>query len=147
MKNKRLRIPFNKNLNYLFRDLQLLSERTAKKCERLESAVKEEEVQHWHNVALILEKNKEGFQSFQDLDSHINSVATKVVHLGDQLENVNTPRSRAVEAQRLMNHFAEFLSEGPLVSEVFTDETRVSWSHVNDCLSKILLKHLKLIIE
>ncbi|KAB7503132.1 Exocyst complex component 5 [Armadillidium nasatum] len=63
--------------------------------------------------------------SFQELDSHINSVATKVVHLGDQLENVNTPRSRAVEAQRLMNHFAEFLSDGPLVSEVFTDKSRI----------------------
>lgn len=68
---------------------------------------------------------QEAFQSFQDLDSHINSVATKVVHLGDQLESVNTPRSRAVEAQRLMDHFMAFLHEGPLVSEVFTDESKV----------------------
>ncbi|XP_076028740.1 exocyst complex component Sec10 [Oratosquilla oratoria] len=107
------------------KDLQLLGERTAKKSERLEVAVKEEEVRHWHNVAQLLDKNREAFQSFQGLDSRINSVATKVVHLGDQLESVNTPRARAVEAQRLMNHFAEFLSSGPLVSEVFTDKSQI----------------------
>ncbi|XP_064108034.1 exocyst complex component 5-like [Macrobrachium nipponense] len=107
------------------KDLQILDERTAKKCERLEAAVKDEEVRHWHNIAQLLDNNREAFQSFQDLDSHINSVATKVVHLGDQLESVNTPRSRAVEAQRLMNHFREFLLPGPLVSEVFTDKTKI----------------------
>ncbi|XP_042858694.1 exocyst complex component 5-like isoform X1 [Penaeus japonicus] len=107
------------------KDLQLLDERTAKKCERLEGAVREEEVKHWQNVAQLLDNNREAFQSFQDLDSHINSVATKVVHLGDQLESVNTPRSRAVEAQRLMNHFREFLLPGPLVSEVFTDKLKI----------------------
>jgi hypothetical protein len=63
---------------------------------------------------------------FQELDERINYVATKVIHLGDQLESVNTPRSRAVEAQKLMNHFAEFLSPGPLLAEVFTDKTRVT---------------------
>lgn len=176
------------------RDLQLLDERTAKKCERVEAEVKEEEVRYWHNIAQLLDNNRvrweerkinhyclsiclckysrgyishlaeffpivilyngekvwrnhlallpmlpsyenlinlqivnelfpicqtdycclynfpsllvlqltmpsllaffsqEAFQSFQELDSHINSVATKVVHLGDQLESVNTPR-------------------------------------------------------
>lgn len=63
---------------------------------------------------------------FQELDERINYVATKVLHLGDQLESVNTPRARAVEAQKLMNHFAEFLSPGPLLAEVFTDKTRVT---------------------
>lgn len=63
---------------------------------------------------------------FQELDERINYVATKVIHLGDQLESVNTPRSRAVEAQKLMNHFAEFLSPGPLLAEVFTDKTQVT---------------------
>ncbi|KAK3868397.1 hypothetical protein Pcinc_026201 [Petrolisthes cinctipes] len=107
------------------KDLQILDERTAKKCERVEAAVKEEEVRYWHNIAQLLDNNREAFQSFQELDSHINSVATKVVHLGDQLESVNTPRSRAVEAQRLMNHFREFLLPGPLVSEVFTDKAKI----------------------
>lgn len=54
---------------------------------------------------------------FQELDERINFVATKVIHLGDQLESVNTPRSRAVQAQKLMNHFAEFLTPGPVMTE------------------------------
>jgi exocyst complex component 5 len=64
--------------------------------------------------------------TFQKLDERINSVATKVLHLGDQLENVNMPRSRAVEAQKLMNHFAEFLGPGPPVSDVFNDPKKIN---------------------
>lgn len=63
---------------------------------------------------------------FQALDERINFVATKVVHLGDQLEGVNTPRARAVEAQRLMNYLSEFLSDEPPKSTVFTDPFQVS---------------------
>lgn len=65
------------------------------------------------------------FQHFQELDEHISYVATKVCHLGDQLEGVNTPRQRAVEAQRLMTYFNEFL-DGELRSDVFNNPDRVS---------------------
>ena len=63
---------------------------------------------------------------FQELDSRINSVATKVVYLGDQLENVNTPRSRAVEAQKLLTLFNGFLKPGDVLAPVFTDKDQVS---------------------
>lgn len=53
-------------------------------------------------------------------------MATKVVHLGDQLEGVNTPRARAVEAQRLMNYLDEFMSDEPPKSAVFTDPFQVN---------------------
>lgn len=66
------------------------------------------------------------FQHFQELDEHISYVATKVCHLGDQLEGVNTPRQRAVEAQRLMTYFNEFL-DGDLRSDVFKNPDKVSW--------------------
>ena len=65
------------------------------------------------------------FQHFQELDEHISYVATKVCHLGDQLEGVNTPRQRAVEAQRLMTYFNEFL-DGELRSDVFNNPEKVS---------------------
>lgn len=65
------------------------------------------------------------FQHFQELDDHISYVATKVCHLGDQLEGVNTPRQRAVEAQRLMTYFNEFL-DGDLRSDVFNNPEKVS---------------------
>lgn len=64
------------------------------------------------------------FQHFQELDEHISYVATKVCHLGDQLEGVNTPRQRAVEAQRLMTYFNEFL-DGDLRSDVFSNPDKV----------------------
>lgn len=64
------------------------------------------------------------FQHFQELDEHISYVATKVCHLGDQLEGVNTPRQRAVEAQRLMTYFNEFL-DGDLRSDVFNNPEKV----------------------
>lgn len=65
------------------------------------------------------------FQHFQELDEHISYVATKVCHLGDQLEGVNTPRQRAVEAQRLMTYFNEFL-DGDLRSDVFNNPDKVN---------------------
>ena len=62
---------------------------------------------------------------FQELDERINYVATKVIHLGDQLESVNTPRARAVEAQKLMSHFADFMSPSKSLGEIFTDKSKV----------------------
>lgn len=38
-------------------------------------------------------------------------MAAKVVHLGDLLESVNTPRARAEEAEKLMLKFGDFLGE------------------------------------
>jgi hypothetical protein len=107
------------------KDLQILQERQQKKCERLEMMCREEENGHWQHISQLQDRNKASVNMFQELDERINYVATKVLHLGDQLESVNTPRARAVEAQKLMNHFAEFLIPGPLLAEVFTDKTRI----------------------
>lgn len=74
------------------------------------------------------------FQHFQELDDHISYVATKVCHLGDQLEGVNTPRQRAVEAQRLMTYFNEFL-DGDLRSDVFNNPEKVSTVSIYNVLS------------
>jgi len=65
------------------------------------------------------------FDHFKALDERINFVATKVVHLGDQLEGVNTPRTRAVEAQLLMKYFSEFMEDNRSLSHVFTDPFQV----------------------
>lgn len=62
---------------------------------------------------------------FQDLDDRINSVATKVVHLGDQLENISVPRQRVQETKQTMKFFDDFHS-GKELSSVFNDPTKVS---------------------
>ena len=48
-----------------------------------------------------------------------------MIHLGDQLESVNTPRSRDVEALKLMRHFEEFLGGETSLSSVFNDKSRL----------------------
>lgn len=81
------------------------------------------------------------FQHFQELDEHISYVATKVCHLGDQLEGVNTPRQRAVEAQRLMTYFNEFL-DGDLRSDVFNnpEKVRIKLLHIM-CIMCCIREH------
>ena len=59
------------------------------------------------------------------MDERINFVATKAVHLGDQLEGVNTPRTRAAEALMLIKYFSEFMSNEQPTSELFTDPNQV----------------------
>lgn len=73
-----------------------------------------------------LEFYQAAVEAFHELDSRINNVATKVVYLGDQLENVNTPRARAVEAQKLLSHFNGFIKPGVPLSPVFNDKDQVS---------------------
>ncbi|CAH1793026.1 unnamed protein product [Owenia fusiformis] len=105
----------------MIKDLKDLSVQTQERTTRLEEQCKKEEEAHWQRVGALQKNNQLAFQKFQELDERINYVATKVVHLGDQLENVNTPRARAAEAQKLMQYFSEFLNnEGP-TSDLFSD--------------------------
>ena len=67
---------------------------------------------------------QEAFKEFQVLEDRITYVSTKVVHLGDQLESSNNRRTRAMEAQNLMEHLAEFERPKPALP-VFTDPGRV----------------------
>ncbi|XP_015590995.1 exocyst complex component 5 [Cephus cinctus] len=119
------------------KDLQILQERQQKKCDKLEVALKDEESRHTMEILELQEKNKHAMDLFHQLDERINFVATKVLHLGDQLESVNTPRARAVEAQKLMRHFSEFLSPGPLTDPIFTDKS--SLDEAADVIQKLHL--------
>ncbi|XP_057655037.1 exocyst complex component 5 [Diorhabda carinulata] len=102
------------------KDLNLLHERQQKKCEKLEVAVREDEATFFQEIYNLLEQNKQAMETFQELDGKINHVATKVLHLGDQLDSVNGPRSRVVDALKLMIHVTEFLSEDSVLSPIFT---------------------------
>lgn len=89
--------------------LRLEYDHRQNKCERLEKECSEEMQKHWARTEELIEKNKKSQKTYKDLDSQIGRVAAKVVHLGDLLESVNTPRARAEEAQKLMLKFAQFL--------------------------------------
>ncbi|MEQ2182059.1 hypothetical protein GOODEAATRI_018161, partial [Goodea atripinnis] len=106
-------------------ELKQLDEKIQRKVEKLEQQCHREAKEFAHKVQDLQRSNQVAFQHFQELDEHISYVATKVCHLGDQLEGVNTPRQRAVEAQRLMTYFNEFL-DGDLRSDVFNNPDKVS---------------------
>lgn len=105
----------------MIKELEIKNTQIEKKIEKLDENCKEEEKRHWHRVADLQKKNQSTYSHFQVLDEKINLVATKVVHLGDQLEGVNNPRAKAVEAKKLMSYMSEFLSDGPPKSDLFTD--------------------------
>jgi len=106
-------------------DLRSMHEKQVSKCMELEEQCREEEKQHWARVAALIQRNKAAATTYKSLDERINLVAGKVVHLGDQLESVNTPRARAVEALKLMKHFDDFLDGDTSVSPVFMDKARL----------------------
>ncbi|XP_028855877.1 exocyst complex component 5 [Denticeps clupeoides] len=105
-------------------ELKQLDEIIQRKVEKLEQQCHREAKEFAHKVQDLQRSNQVAFQHFQELDEHISYVATKVCHLGDQLEGVNTPRQRAVEAQRLMTYFNEFL-DGELRSDVFINPEKI----------------------
>uniref|UniRef100_UPI00358FAC54 exocyst complex component 5-like n=1 Tax=Myxine glutinosa TaxID=7769 RepID=UPI00358FAC54 len=105
-------------------DLKLLDDRIQRKVEKLEQSCQKEAREYARHVEELLKSNQVAFKHFQELDDHISNVATKVCHLGDQLEGVNAPRQRAVEAQSLMKYFNEFLN-GSISSEVFSNRNKV----------------------
>uniref|UniRef100_A0A8C5AL07 Exocyst complex component 5 n=1 Tax=Gadus morhua TaxID=8049 RepID=A0A8C5AL07_GADMO len=105
-------------------ELKQLDEKLQRRVEKLEHQCHREAKEFAHKVQDLQRSNQVAFQHFQELDEHISYVATKVCHLGDQLEGVNTPRQRAVEAQRLMTYFNEFL-DGELRSDVFHNPEKI----------------------
>ncbi|XP_064148601.1 exocyst complex component 5 isoform X4 [Loxodonta africana] len=105
-------------------ELQIMDEKIQRKVEKLEQQCQKEAKEFAKKVQELQKSNQVAFQHFQELDEHISYVATKVCHLGDQLEGVNTPRQRAVEAQKLMKYFNEFL-DGELKSDVFTNSEKI----------------------
>ncbi|EDV53911.1 exocyst complex component 5 [Drosophila erecta] len=109
------------------KDLKILQEKQQSKCERLEESLRQEKESHAKKIGKLQERHQTAIDVFGQLDEKINSVAGKIMHLGEQLENVNTPRSRSVEAQKLLNFMSEFLAAGPvIVNDIFADAARLS---------------------
>lgn len=67
-------------------------------------------------------------------------VAGKIIHLGEQLENVNVPRRRISEAQTLLSYTIELLAAGALslkTVDVFNDNSRLF--EAADAIQKLYL--------
>lgn len=94
------------------KDLELLAERSERRCERLEAEVKTEEAKHWRCVQGLLEDSTAAATAQQSLDGRLNKVAGRVVSLGDRLATAARPRHHAATARDLMTAFASYLDGG-----------------------------------
>ncbi|XP_065661360.1 exocyst complex component 5 isoform X2 [Hydra vulgaris] len=106
------------------KNLQTQSELTTAQISKLEKICSEHEQKHKEKASDVEKQYKNAMSTFHDLDDRINSVATKVVHLGDQLENISIPRQRAQETQHAMKYFDEFHS-GKELSPLFNDKAKL----------------------
>ena len=123
--------------------LKELSNRNQRRVEKLEQVCNQQERDHEarireldrlytvslpHCEFVCLSKPfpfQEAFGNFQELEDRITYVATKVVHLGDQLESSNNRRARDFEAETLMRYLAEFYAAPKPTSLVFNDPGQV----------------------
>lgn len=92
-------------------ELKAIKDSQQKRCDRLEEICKDEEKRHWKNVRELKERLRQSINSFHSMDNRLDTVANKVHHLGQQLELINRPRSRAAEAYRLLEQFGELLTK------------------------------------
>ncbi|VDL65557.1 unnamed protein product [Nippostrongylus brasiliensis] len=111
--------------------LQMLCDQFQSKISLLEHELNKDKREYVNQLQRLYERNAEAIDKikasglFQQLDATMQSVSTKVVHLGDQLESVHQPRQRAHDALQLIKHFDEFLSDQPLNSMIFTDPDKL----------------------
>lgn len=92
--------------------MQAVLDSHAQKCARLEAIQWSERKLAAQALSALVERQRAGLTRHERLSARLESVAAKVLYLGDQLEGVNTPRARALEAFRLMERFARVLQAG-----------------------------------
>ncbi|WKY03516.1 hypothetical protein Q1695_004910 [Nippostrongylus brasiliensis] len=105
--------------------LQMLCDQFQSKISLLEHELNKDKREYVNQLQRLYERNAEAIDKIKQLDATMQSVSTKVVHLGDQLESVHQPRQRAHDALQLIKHFDEFLSDQPLNSMIFTDPDKL----------------------
>ncbi|PAV69328.1 hypothetical protein WR25_27301 [Diploscapter pachys] len=95
------------------------------KITSLETGLEKDKKDYVNKLQRLYDKNNEAVERIKQLDSSMQGISTKVVHLGDQLEAVHQPRVKASDTLQLMNHFDEFLRERWLNSMLFSDPEKL----------------------
>ncbi|KAL7054391.1 hypothetical protein AAHC03_026117 [Spirometra sp. Aus1] len=104
----KLRTYFEKTL-YELRNVRskTLSEsaRLEEKCRKVNASVLKE-------MSRLDGRLEEATASFKQLDTKINEISGKIIHLGEQLERKNAPRENLQNARKLILEFSKFLGAG-----------------------------------
>eukprot|EP00731_Ephydatia_muelleri_P036541 Em0274g6a len=104
--------------------LKELAEKNERRVEKLEQVCSKQQKEHAVKLKDLEGIYADAKSEFQVLEDRITYVATKVVHLGDQLETLNSCMLRDLEAQDVMKHVAEFEQKAKPTVGVFTDPSR-----------------------
>ncbi|CAG9565467.1 unnamed protein product [Danaus chrysippus] len=107
-------------------DLKVLQERQERKCARLEQAVQEEEKLYVAKLAEIMEQHTHCVNVFSSLDERMSRCGGRALDIGEKLGAARAPRARAAAARDLLSHLANFLSPGPVLTDLFNDPTKLN---------------------
>ncbi|VDN98780.1 unnamed protein product [Rodentolepis nana] len=104
----KLRTYFLKSLS----DLQNARMKLISEAARLEVQCRKENDEFLNKIRKLSSQLSDASKTFKDLDTKINVVSGKIIHLGDQLERRNVPRESLKEARQLILEFSKFLGAG-----------------------------------
>ncbi|XP_069360823.1 exocyst complex component 5 [Maniola hyperantus] len=107
-------------------DLKVLQERQERKCSRLEQAVQEEEKLYVTKLSEIMEQHSHCVNVFSSLDERMSRCGGRALDVGEKLGAARAPRARAAAARDLLSHLANFLSPGPMLSDLFNDPNKLN---------------------
>lgn len=62
---------------------------------------------------------------FSSLDERMSRCGGRALDVGEKLGAARAPRARAAAARDLLSHLANFLSPGPVLSDLFNDPNKV----------------------
>lgn len=124
---------------YGLQELKAIKDNSQKRCDRLEEICKEEEKRHWKNVRELKERFRQSINNFHAMDKRLDTVANKVHYLGQQLEQINRPRSRATEAYKLLKQFGEFLDTSYNPNATFSISNKKAFFEDADVIHKLYL--------
>lgn len=108
------------------KDLKVLQERQERKCARLEQAVQEEEKLYGAKLSEIMDQHTHCVGVFSALDERMSRCGGRALDVGEKLGAARAPRARAAAARDLLSHLAHFLSPGPVLSDLFSDQNKLN---------------------
>ncbi|XP_045537856.1 exocyst complex component 5 [Papilio machaon] len=107
-------------------DLKVLQERQERKCMRLEQAVQEEEKQYGAKLSEIMDQHSHCVNVFSTLDERMSRCGGRALEVGEKLGAARAPRARSAAARDLLSHLANFLSPGPVLTDLFNDPNKLN---------------------
>lgn len=122
---------------YGLQELKAIKDNSQKRCDRLEEICKEEEKRQ--SVRELKERFRQSMMNFHSMDNRLEIVANRVHHLGQQLELINQPRSRAAESYKLLKQFGEFLNASQRHNVSYTANKKKTFFEDADVIHKLYL--------